>query len=64
MKSVSRHSKLENSKHNPSLAGSPPYHRCQSYGWGPTKHEMFQENISKIKKKGEKKKIEFFPSQR
>jgi hypothetical protein len=51
MKSVSRHSKLENSKHNPSLAGSPPYHRCRSYGWGPAKHEMFQENFSRKNKK-------------
>jgi hypothetical protein len=59
MISVSSHSKLENSKRNPSLAGLPPYHRCQSYGWGLAKHEMFQENISKSKKKG-KKKMNFF----
>jgi hypothetical protein len=49
MKSIIRHSKSENSKRIPSLAGSPPYLRIQSYGWGPAKHEMFEENISKLK---------------
>jgi hypothetical protein len=60
MKSISRHSKSESSKRIPSLAGSPPYLRCQSYGWGPTKHEMFQENILKKKKTEKKKEFEFF----
>jgi hypothetical protein len=47
MKSVIRHSKSENSKRIPSLAGSPPYLQIQSYGWGLAKHQMIKENISK-----------------